>query len=324
MQSVYSDASCEDCQTSLVDLEDELACPRCGAVTRKEVLEPSGFGGTTSPSLGKQSLGSYLGSISPTAKERSSKGFSKTNSTFAYLKVISDSAGRDDGAAECDRIVERIGEKLSIPSFAIRQATVLARRLLPLRTRIRGVTLAAISAYALDSSCKIAGVTSVSTREILDAHRSLGRRVKMRSLIQLSLDSQVKVRARRPEDCLTKIIAKLAQNARLASQFEKEGVKTSAYLMELRSMAGQVLSQVDEGMKAGHRPSALAATAVYAADQLLVKRDRRERRITQRDVAECGETAEYTVREQYREIFAPSLTNPAAGRSAAPLAQLAR
>ena len=146
----------------------------------------------------------------------------------------------------------------------------------------------------------------------------------MRSLIQLSLDSQVKVRARRPEDCLAKIIAKLSQNARVVGQLEREGVKTSAYLMELRSLAGQVVSQIDECVKAGHRPSALAATAVYTAEQLLVKRDRRERRITQRDVADCGETAEYTVREQYREIFAPALTSSAAGCSVLPLARLAR
>ncbi len=299
---------CPDCQGSLVDAGDEFVCPRCGVVAEKEILETSKAPAAPVPILGSQPLGSYLGSISPTARERNSKGFSRSNSTYAYLKMISDSAGREDSSlSECARMIERVGEKLSLPGFVLTQAASLARRVLPLKEANRRVTIASVSAFALDSACKVAGIRSVSTREILEAHRAMGRRVKMSSLIQLSLDSGVRTRPRTPEDCLSRIFVGLARSQAVTSLVSERAGCTAEYFVVLRRLAERILSELDEGTKAGHRPSALAATSVYAADQALAKRDHRERWITQRDVAECGETAEYTVREQYREIFAPAL-----------------
>ena len=300
---------CPDCQGSLVDAGEEFVCPNCGVVAEKEILETGKALAGTVPILGAQPLGSYLGSISPTARERSSKGFSSSNSTYAYLKLISDSAGREDGSLhECARMIERVGEKLSLPGFVLAQAASLARKVLPLKEANRRVTIASVSAFSLDSACKLAGVRSVSTREILEAHRSLGRRVKMSSLIQLSLDSGIRTKPRTPEDCLTKVFVGLSRSQGLTVLLNQKVGGTAEYFLALRQLAERILAQLDEVTKAGHRPSALAATSVYAADQLLAKRDNRERWITQRDVAECGETAEYTVREQYREIFAPALT----------------
>ncbi len=325
MQSIVPSMCCPACRTGLVDVEDEFVCPSCGVVSDKEVIETPGSA-VQAATLGcqGQALGSYLGSFNPTARERASKGFSKSNSTYGYLKVISDRAGREDGpVSECTRLVERVGEKLSLPTFVVSQAAAFVRKLLLAKEKGHGVTLAAVSAYALDCSCRLSGVASVTTRDVVEAHRALGKRVKMSSLMRLALDSQVKVRSRSPEDFLGRVLAKLSQMPELASESGRHGKNATQYLMSLRSLAAQILSRVEESQKAGHRPSALAATAVYAADFVMAKREGREKRVTQRDVAECGDTAEYTVREQFREIFAPVLSSlviaPASPTVALPL-----
>lgn len=272
-----------------------------------------------------QALGSYLGSANATWRERFSKGFSKSHSNYRYLKVFSDHLGRDDGQAyECVKLIERVCEKLCLPTTVMAQAAVMAKRLLASGEHTRRVTLAAVSAYAILASCKIERVMSVSTKDVLEAHTALGRRIKVSSMIQLSLESGFKIEARRPEDYLSRVLAKLSLNARMSKALASEGVAIGPYFKVLRQVAAEALSAVSEDLKAGHRPLALAATAVYAADLVLAERESRGRRISQRDLAECGDTSEYTVREQYRQIFMPSLSNSRFGLEPSRLLPLAR
>jgi transcription initiation factor TFIIIB Brf1 subunit/transcription initiation factor TFIIB len=303
--------ACPECSGSLIDAGNELVCPGCGIVSEKEVIEVYRSKGPALVELTTHALGSYLGSAGLTMGERNSRGFSKSHSTYGYLKTLSDFAGREDGSTyECAKIVERVCEKLSLPKMVAAEATVLAKRLVGCtKGTDRRITLAAVSACAILASCKAAGVASVSTPQVLEAHRSMGRRVKVSSVIQVALRSDLKARPTRPEECLSRLLVNLSKNTRLGGLLEAENVGMTLYLRELRSLAEEVLGLVDDSEKAGHRPSALAATAIYAAEVILAGREHRERRIAQKDVAECGEIAEYTVREQYRQIFTPSLTN---------------
>jgi transcription initiation factor TFIIIB Brf1 subunit/transcription initiation factor TFIIB len=273
-------------------------------VTNKEVVEIRGSRGPVATDFTRQALGSYLGAAESTQEEKSSVGFSRSNSTYGYLKLVSDYSGRDDGAIyEVAKMVERVSEKLALPRMAMAQAVLIAKRLLPSREKSRKVTLAAVSAYAIIASCKIEGLSSVSTKDVIDAHRELGRRVKASSMIQLSLDSGMKTEARRPSDYVSRVIAKLSLNTKLIDELSSAGVRVPAYFRELHKVATEILARMGEDLRAGRRPCALAATAVYAAELTLAGRESRRRRISQRDVAECGDTAEYTVREQYRRIF---------------------
>jgi transcription initiation factor TFIIIB Brf1 subunit/transcription initiation factor TFIIB len=283
-----------------------MVCPGCGIVSDKEVVESRSGRAFVAADFTPQALGSYLGPIETSARERYSGGFSRTNSTYAYLKTISDFVGRNDGTLfECTRMVERVCERLTVPNVVMAQAVAIARRVLGSRHERRRATIAAISAFAIIASCRISKVGSVSTKEVIEAHRALGRSLRVSQIIKLSLDSEIRIEPRRPEDFLAVVLARLS--AKLQTDSQGPTRQVVPHLRELQTLAVEILDAVPEDSKAGHRPSALAATAVYAAEVVLSRQEHRTRVVTQRDVAECGNTAEYTVREQYREIIAPAI-----------------
>lgn len=319
MLSLDFETSCVECHLPLVDAGDEFACPSCGIVKEKEVLDN---GGWTSLKLefGRQALGSFMGSVHSTEKERHSRGFSRSNSTYGYLKVVSDFAGKGDGAEYvCSRMIRRIGEKLFLPDLVVQQAANLARKILATRDHARRVTIASVSAYSLVAACKIEAITSVTVREIVDAHNALGRRVTASSIIQLALESPIKTAPRRPEDYVAKVIAKLSLNQRLVQALSREGLPLSGFLNSLRSATKDILAEIDCSMTVGRRPCALAASAVYSAEMVLARREARKRRITQRDLAECGDSAEYTIRGQVSDIFMPAVERLVSSRRSQPV-----
>jgi len=283
-----------------------LACPGCGIVAEKEVMETRSGRAIVAADLTPQALGSYLGPMETSARERYSGRISGSNSTYEYLKTISDFVGRNDGTLfECTRMVERVCERLSVPNVVMAQAVTIARRVLESRRRRRRTTIAAVSAFAIMASCRISKVGSVSTKEVIEAHRALGRSLRVSSIIQLSLDSEIQIEPRRPEDYIPRVLAKLTP--RLQTGTSGPSPRVVSHLRLLQTLAEEIIDAVPEESKAGHRPFALAATAVYAAEIILARKECRTRQVTQRDVAECGDTAEYTVREQYREIIAPAI-----------------
>lgn len=306
MQASEDCGACPECSVQLLDLGDEMVCPSCGIVGEKQLSELGRGRVMAASDFTPQALGSYLGSWDIASRDRFSRGLSGNHSTFSYLKTVSDFAGRNDGTLfECVRMVERVCEGLSLPNVVMARAVTIARRMLASRTGKR-TTIAAISALAIIASSRVGGATTVGTREVVEAHRALGRSLSMSSIIQLSLDSEIRIQPRSPEDCLGRILGRL--EARIHSRWaETQPMSLTSYMHELRSLSLEILGMVPEDCKAGHRPSALGATAVYAAEFVLAGRHCRPRLLTQRDVAECGDTAEYTVREQYREIVSPAI-----------------
>ena len=273
----------------------------------------------------KQALGSYMGSRVTTTKERASRGVGGNGSSYRYLKVISDFAGRNEGTpATCARMIERMGEKLLLPRVVRLEAASIAKRLLALPRPHRRVTIAAVSAYALIAACKLEGVTSVSVREVIEAHAALGGRVTSSSIIQLTLESPVRTYARRAEDYLSRVVARLSLNQRLGQELARVGVGQTAFSGSLRETASELLGLVSSESRAGRRPSALAASAIYSAEQVLSRLEKRKRRLTQRELAECGDTAEYTIREQCARIFAPAVESLVRRKTLHPLLQEVR
>src|SRR5579863_9511964 len=304
MQTFEFPASCSECKGPLVDAVDELVCQRCGVVMEKEVLEiapatgPSLRGGAALP------LGSFLGPARIRRADRLSEGFSRANSTYSYLKAVSDFAGKEDSSFyACEKMTQRAAERFSFPPVVVAQAVEVSKKILKSGARARGTTLAAISAYGLIAACKIEGITSVSVREIVAAYTSLGRRVKASSLIQLSLVSPIKTVARRPEAYVGMIMARLSAQEELLGKLAVEKVQPTSFFNSLRVAAEEALAGVERTTKSGHRPSAMAATAVYAGEVILSTREGRKKRVSQRDLAQCSDSAEYTIREQYRQIF---------------------
>ena len=79
----------------------------------------------------------------------------------------------------------------------------------------------------------------------------------------------------------------------------------TVYYNKLYKVAREALGIVEREAMGGHSPCGLAASAVYAAEVALAQSDSRIRFLSQREVAECIGVAEYTVREQYGEVFRP-------------------
>jgi transcription initiation factor TFIIIB Brf1 subunit/transcription initiation factor TFIIB len=289
---------CVQCPGRIIDVGEELVCSSYGRVTAKEVVEAGGSRVPQAIDYTTHSLGSYLGPVDYGYGERFSPGFSKSSSTFKYLKTISDFAYRDGAALyNCAKLVERVCEKLSLPKTVVCESVSIAREVMEMRRQRGEVTIASVSAFSIINACKRLGVTSAGVREVMEAHRNLGYRVKASIIIQISIDSPVKTRPRRAEEYLGTVLA------RLPRALIKSGGMPAGYTNRLHDTARVALEQVDGPSRGGHNPRAVAATAIYAAEVALAETEGRKKVFSQREVAECAQMAEYTVREQYVEIF---------------------
>ena len=310
MQAPDFEASCPDCAVSFVDGGHEMVCPKCGEVGPKQWADPIHQGGADGPALEQRKLGSYMGSMRGTRRERSSRGIAGSNSKYEYLKALSDFAGREEGSLEaCSRMLTRVGEKLFLPRVVQEEASELAKTILASSQGGRRITLAAVSAFSLVAACRVEGVTSASVREIISAHAALGRRVNSSSFIQIALQSPIKVRARRPEEYLSRVLARLSSDGKLMEELRSEGVSPTGYFNALRETAEELLKGVGEEELSGRRPCSLAAASIYSAALAMAARDSRRKRLTQRLLAECGDAAEYTIREQCAGIFTPAASS---------------
>ena len=306
LSSTYSvdDAKCAHCSGRMVDIGEEMVCSSCGGVRPKEV-EADSVGAATARrthavDYTNHSLGSFLGPMDYDRDEApSSKGFSGSSSTFKYLKTISDYSQVDEaGVYPCAKLIERICEKLSLPRGVVGQAIAVAKGLLVIRKQRVGYTIAAISAFSIISACRIYGVSSVGVREVVGAHKALGHNVRPSTLIKMGFDSPVKASAMRAEDHLGRVAA------RLSEVLPKLGAPPG-YQYKLLHLARRALGMLDSSVRGGHSPCALAATSFYAAEIAVSEGESRKRFFTQRDVATCVSAAEYTVREQFCELFRP-------------------
>ena len=288
----------------MVDVDEEVVCSSCGSVRPKEVVANPVRGTTMARRVQavdytNHSLGSFLGPIDYDRDEASSKGFSKTSSTFKYLKTISDYSQVDEaGVYPCAKLMERICEKLSLPSGIIGQSITIAKGLLAIRKQRTGYTIAAISAFSIISACRIYGVSTVGVREVIGAHMALGHKVRPSTLIKMGFDSPIRANAMRAEEHLGRVAN------RLSELLPKLGAPLG-HQNRLLHIARRALGMLDSSVRGGHSPCALAATSFYAAEMAVSESESRRRYFTQREAAACVNVAEYTVREQFCELFRP-------------------
>jgi hypothetical protein len=105
-----------------------------------------------------------MGPMDISKRQWYSRGITGSSSKIGYLKLVSDFAGRNDGTiSQCDKLIERVGEKLNAPRIVLLEASAIARRVLATDCAGRRMTAAAVSAYSLIAACKIAGITSLSS-----------------------------------------------------------------------------------------------------------------------------------------------------------------
>ena len=292
------EGGCVQCSGRIVDAGEEYVCSSCGIVMAKVVTDSGEDRAPQAIDYTTHSLGSYLGPMDYGFEERFSPGFSKSSSTFKYLKTMSDFAYKDGASLyTCAKLIERVCEKLALPKSVMGESVRISREVMEMRKSRGEVTIPSVSAFAIINACKRLGVTSAGVREVMDAHRNMGYRVKTSVIIQISIDSPVRTRPRRAEEYLGRVLIHLPR------VLIKSGGMPAGYSNRLHEAARAALQQVDGPSRGGHNPRALAATAVYAAEVALSESEGRKKVFSQREVAECSEVAEYTVREQYVEMF---------------------
>ncbi|MGD0637581.1 MAG: hypothetical protein ABSA72_06040 [Nitrososphaerales archaeon] len=293
---------CALCLGRIVDAGDELVCSSCGMVSSKEVFEGVEERAPQAMDYTVHSLGSYMGPLDYGYDEIFSKGLSGSPSTYKYLKTISDFSCRDgSGIYACARLVERVCEKLELPKSVVGESVGIAKRVIEMRKEHGEITIAAVSAFSIINSCKRLRVTRVGVREIMEAHRNLGYRVKASVIIRISIDSPVRAGPRMAEEYLGNVLVHLQQ-----SLDGEEGIP-AGYYNTLYEAARIALENTDGPSRGGHNPRALAATAVYAGEMALASSEERKRIVSQREIAACVGVAEYTVREQFVQIFRPRM-----------------
>ena len=292
---------CAQCQGRVVDAGDEMVCSSCGTVSTKEVVEEGEERTPQAIDYTNHSLGSYLGPLEYGYEEIFSKGLSSSPSTFRYLKIISDFSYKEEaGVYNCAKLVERVCEKLVLPSAVVGESVTIARCVMDLRRDHGEITIASISAFSIINACKRLRVTSVGLREIVDAHRNLGYRVKASVINEISIDSPIRPKPRRAEEYLANVLV------RLQAAMEGSGIDPG-YFASLHEAARAALESVEGPSRGGHNPRALAATALYAGEIALARSEARKKLISQREIAACIGVAEYTIREQFVEIFRPRM-----------------
>lgn len=110
--------NCPECSGKMVDLGDEFVCRVCGVVGDKEIVESRKGKAPQAVDFTGQALGGYLGPLDYGLRERFSRGLASSSSTFRYLKLVSDFAGREDSTLySCVKMIERVCEKLSLPGL---------------------------------------------------------------------------------------------------------------------------------------------------------------------------------------------------------------
>ena len=311
-------ATCPECSKRLVDAGDELVCPGCGIATEKQVVEHPSGGKQRPRDAVRSRLGSYMGPLFAPPGQRSARGITGGDGRYGYLKAVSDSAWLAEGAAvDGARLTERVGEKLGVPGPVLLEAASMASKVLP-AVRNRGrVSVSAISAYSLISASRLEAAPA-SPSEVLAAFSDLGRKVTSSAVIQLALESPVRTYAKGPNEYLPRVAARRATGRRLTDRLGRDGIRPAWYLSALQGCARELLSMVDRTELSGRRPCALAAAVMYSAECVLSAREGRDRRLTQREVAVCADTSEYTVRDQCNEIFLPSVRKLVARRTQPP------
>ncbi len=292
---------CLTCRCKLLDQGEELVCPKCGRVVGKTVL-PIGrpTQARRAVDLTSSALGGFMGTAEITYGERFSKEFPQSGSTYNYLKTISDYAGRKGRDYTCAMLIERICEKLSLPASVTQNAMRVAQKVLaneePQQLKHKP-TLPAISAFSIITACKITGQKFVTWRNVVKAFQDGGYRVKSSTIFRIGLYSPIKMLSTPPEDYLQTLLLQFRDNSGLRSRFPN-----TEYFATLSDKANSLIRRVN-ATRGGHNPRALAAVAIYAAEIALAREGGRKKILTQKEVGEMVHMAEYTVREQYLELF---------------------
>jgi transcription initiation factor TFIIIB Brf1 subunit/transcription initiation factor TFIIB len=284
---------CRECRGHVTQAGEEFVCTSCGVVARKVEEEKPQLGiQIRAPSQHANRLGSYVGDWA----DRNSTADFNGCSTVGFAKRISDNLGVDQTAWNCAAMIRRVADKLSIPPFVRDNAIALSEKMLadsrangePKRHR---TSVPTISAYALLSACRGAGMDHVSASAILQTYADMGRRVTKSALLRLGTESPTPPRPADPAALLRTVVAALQAGDSVARRLAKNNIEPGPYFRRVLETSRAIVNAV-RSIEEGRNPRTIAAGCVYIAS-----RGAGSRAVTQNDVAKASGMAEYTIRE---------------------------
>ncbi len=214
-----------------------------------------------------------------------------TGSTLWHLKNRQDALIEHPEMLVCCELTSRVCDHLHLPSAVLMEAMSITKKAIALIGI--NITTTEVSAYSVIAACKRMKILSSSVRTIVQTYKDMGHRVKFGALMTLNMDAPVRMEPIKAVDYMPFVMGKIS------APLVEMGYPY-AYMEVLRSGALVLLNSVEQR---GHNPIAFCATAIYATECILAKSDRRMRTFPQWKIAGWVGVAEYTIREQYVELF---------------------
>src|SRR5437870_9700251 len=184
---------------------------------------------------------------------------------------------------------ERIAERLELPKSIVRQANVVARRLLPGK-KTYNATIPMIAAYALLYACRSVNIANVSHREILAAYTEAGYTVSKSRLMRISLESTMPLPQASMDELVRTALGRLQSSESVVARLRRLNLDPKTYFTRLFDLAREVAAESRD--LAGFSARTIAAGSVYVASLAFSAQT-----FTQREAGETLGMAEYTVRE---------------------------
>ena len=294
-QKIVKDGQCSECESSDLIRDEytgELVCGSCGLVLKDELIDRSAE--WRAFTIEEEEARSRTGP--PTDYARFDKGLS------TWIKVDRDASGRPLSSKTKRQMyrlkrwhirsriresksrnlmqamdeLERISEKLNIPSPIHQRAAMIYRKALD-KNLVRGRSIDALIAASLYTACRLGQlpksldeISQTSTRdkkEVAMSYRLLLRR--------LSINMPVPD----PTDYISKIVAKIGLS----------GMVQGAAVRLLRKAQ-------HKGLTAGKDPKGVAAGLVYIAAK------QQNEDVLQKHLAAAADITEVTLRKRYKEL----------------------
>lgn len=306
---------CPLCDSRLLLVEDELVCQSCGYVLQDDMQAPISsreaayLGGRP---ISSYELGSYVGPPKIDSMDNTFQGMGGGQLNIRYLKMVSDYGFKSSKGYEeysCMRIISRICDKLGLPEAVSLYALDLSKNFLDARSKAKGISIPAVCLYSLMVSCKKFYVNRVNTKKLVQIFKELGYRVNLSSIIRMSIAVDVPLTPKLSEDYLLTMIPAVTSNPIVNERVKRYYSSSVEYERKLYRTIMSVLAYVEKHRKGGHNPYALAATSVYAGEIALSKIERRQPIFSQHIVSQSIDVAEYTIREQYGELFRDAVSS---------------
>ena len=202
------------------------------------------------------------------------------------------------------RILNQITGLLSLPAYVRDNAAYIYRKIKN-KYQAKIVNHISLIAVCVLLSIREQGyVTPLTLTELCTAFQKLGHRVNERLITRTALKLRInlgyKVKVRKSEDYLTRLISIISNNEKIKSKLSEQ--KEDIYWHKLNLKAIDLLNKIPKIERGGRHPYVFAASIIYAAEKSLAYEENRQPLLTQKEVANILGVAEYSIRDHYRYI----------------------